>query len=80
MAQDKYLIGQRIPDDLPKPVVLAGGLTPDNIRDALNAAHPVAVDISGGVEQSKGIKDAAKIHDFMTAIKDFDTNAANSVT
>ncbi len=54
-----------IPKTLTKPIVLAGGLTADNVALAIKQARPYAVDVSGGVEKSKGIKDAAKIAAFM---------------
>ncbi|WP_228050649.1 phosphoribosylanthranilate isomerase [Pontibacterium sinense] len=54
----------RIPSELKKPIVLAGGLEPDNIRRAVETVRPFAVDVSGGVEASKGIKDKAKIEKF----------------
>ncbi len=57
-----------IPADLPKPVILAGGLTPQNVRDAIHQARPYAVDVSGGVEREKGIKDADKIAAFMRGV------------
>lgn len=53
-----------IPEDLPKPLVLAGGLTPENICTAVREVRPFAVDVSGGVEASKGIKDKDKIEKF----------------
>jgi len=54
----------RIPSGLKKPIVLAGGLEPDNIRRAVETVRPFAVDVSGGVEASKGIKDKAKLEKF----------------
>lgn len=53
-----------IPPALSKPLVLAGGLEPDNIRIAVETVRPFAVDVSGGVEAAKGIKDKAKIEKF----------------
>ena len=60
-----------IPKNLTKPIILAGGLVPDNVTDAIKKVQPYAVDVSGGVESSKGIKDAAKIAAFMQAVKEY---------
>ncbi len=56
---------QRVPHDIDLPLILAGGLTPENVVEAIRSVRPYAVDVSGGVEQSKGIKDAAKVAAFI---------------
>lgn len=57
-----------IPKNLTMPLILAGGLNAQNVADAIKQVQPYAVDISGGVEMSKGIKDVAKIAAFMQAV------------
>ena len=58
-----------IPHDLALPVVLAGGLTPENVGDAIRAVRPYAVDVSGGVEAAKGIKDRARMAAFIEGVR-----------
>ncbi len=55
--------------DLSLPVVLAGGLHEGNVGNAIAALHPAAVDVSGGVERSPGIKDVYKIRQFIAAVR-----------
>ncbi len=61
-----------IPGQLPLPVILSGGLDAENVAAAIKQVRPYAVDVSSGVESSKGIKDAAKLAAFINEVKQID--------
>ena len=58
-----------VPENLELPVILAGGLDATNVAKAIRQVRPYAVDVSGGVEASKGIKDKAKMAAFIEEVK-----------
>lgn len=58
-----------LPPDADRPVILAGGLHADNVATAIAISQPYAVDVSSGVESSPGIKDEAKIGQFMRQVQ-----------
>jgi phosphoribosylanthranilate isomerase len=51
------------------PVLLAGGLNPDNVEEAIRTARPYGVDVSSGVEESPGVKDKQKVREFVRRAK-----------
>lgn len=57
-----------VPQDQTKPIILAGGLTAENVAAAITQVRPFAVDVSGGVEAAKGIKDHGKITAFVDEV------------
>ena len=58
-----------IPTGLHRPFVLAGGITPDNVHDAIQATRPWAVDVASGIESAPGIKDGEKMRRFVAEVR-----------
>jgi phosphoribosylanthranilate isomerase len=58
-----------MPQHLAQPLILAGGLTPANVAEAIRIARPWAVDVASGVESAPGIKDPRKLADFIGAVR-----------
>jgi len=59
----------RVPTQTDQAIILAGGLQPDNVAKAIEQVRPYAVDVSGGVEATKGIKDRDKMTAFMNEVQ-----------
>jgi phosphoribosylanthranilate isomerase len=64
----------RVPVQMAQPIILAGGLTPDNVAMAIEQVRPYAVDVSGGVEAAKGIKDRNKMMAFLNEVQHVGTS------
>ncbi|MCW5591002.1 MAG: phosphoribosylanthranilate isomerase [Burkholderiales bacterium] len=64
-----------VPRALSRPVVLSGGLDAGNVGAAIRAVRPWAVDVSSGVESARGVKDAARIEEFVRSVRDADARA-----
>ena len=67
-----------VPLDVPRPVVLSGGLNPANVTDGILRVRPWAVDVSSGVEVAKGLKDAALMRRFCEAVREADARIADA--
>ena len=68
-----------IPTSVPLPLVLSGGLSPANVIDGVIRVRPWAVDVSSGVEASKGVKDAALIRRFCEAVREADARIDDAI-
>jgi phosphoribosylanthranilate isomerase len=66
----------KVPVNMPGPVILAGGLDPDNVGDAVRRVRPYAVDTSSGVESEPGIKDRRRVDDFVKQVRAVDVETA----
>lgn len=60
-----WKLSRKVASRYPTPVILAGGLTPFNVREALEVVKPYAVDVNSGLKDAQGYKDHAKIHEFI---------------
>jgi phosphoribosylanthranilate isomerase len=70
----------QIPSNVPRPVVLSGGLHAGNVTQGILQVRPSAVDVSSGVEAAKGIKDASAIRRFCEAVREADARIADTAT
>ena len=77
---DWSLIPANLPPDVRSRLVLSGGLNPANVIDGVLRVRPFAVDVSSGVESSKGIKDAALMRRFCEAVREADARLADIAT
>jgi phosphoribosylanthranilate isomerase len=69
---------RQVPANSTRPLVLAGGLNAGNVGRAISMTHPFAVDVSGGVEESPGIKSREKIEEFVAAVHAEKTESGKS--
>jgi phosphoribosylanthranilate isomerase len=64
----------RVPQDFDRPLLLAGGLRPDNVFEAIRTARPYAVDVASGIEAAPGFKDAQHMRRFVSEVRRADTS------
>jgi len=65
-----WKLSRRVRDAIyPKPLILAGGLTPENVEEAIGLVKPYAADVSSGVESHPGVKDRSKVFEFIKRAK-----------
>lgn len=69
---DHSLLGSVITAPDARPMVLAGGLSADNVADGIRRLRPFAVDVSSGIEEAPGVKSADKIEQFVQAVRSTD--------
>ncbi len=62
-------IAVELTKNLDVPVFLAGGITPSNVRDAINQVNPYGIDVASGVEKEKGIKDPVKVRELIKIVR-----------
>jgi phosphoribosylanthranilate isomerase len=76
-GQGKAFDWNAITGKVGKPLILAGGLTPQNVAEAVRIARPYAVDVSSGIEAKPGIKDSGKMEAFVRQVRGADAEATN---
>ena len=70
-ATHDWELSKRVKEAIyPKPLILAGGLKPENVKEAICTVKPYAVDVSSGVESRPGVKDRKKVFDFIKNVKE----------
>ena len=67
--QNDFKLVKKVKDFINVPLILSGGLTPNNVIDAINLVNPYAVDVSSGVESSPGIKDEKLMVQFIKNVR-----------